>query len=104
MSWNHLVLEGHCIYESEEYLDVPCCDTKPGLVSIDCLYDANNQKCPYFGCTRARSCIVLTDDNGLDVACDTFWAEEPANSKLFHEESNWIDAWKKLIKDNKKTT
>lgn len=103
MSWNHVVLEGFCFYENEEFIDVPCCNTKPGFVSIECLCDTNNQKCPFFGYTKARTCIVLTDDKGHDVACNTFWVDEPDNSKYIIEENEWIATWKKLIERSKES-
>ena len=56
-SWNHVVLEGGCMYNSEIFEDVPCCNIKPGFASIICLNDNNDDKCPYFGYTGAPSSI-----------------------------------------------
>jgi len=102
MSWNHVVLEGHCFYETDKvFKDVPCCDLKPGFTSIVCLSDSNGKQCSYFGYTKARSCIVLTNDEGLDVACDTFYIDEENEKEFIKKENKWISNWKNLIKKSK---
>jgi len=76
MSWNHVVLEGYCFCKKDEFIDVPCCNTKPGFTTIKCLRDENDKRCPYFSYCPAASCVVLTDNKGNDAACETFWIDE----------------------------
>ena len=101
MTWNHVVLEGFCSYENEVFENVPCCKTKPGFTSVLCLgYDNDNVRCSYFAYTRARSCIVLTDDNGDDISCATFWCDETNNDEYIKRENEWLSRWENLIKED----
>lgn len=100
MNWNHVVVEGYCLYEDKVFENVACCKTKPGFTSILCLNaEDKNEKCSYFGCVRARSCVVLTDELGNDVACKTFECNEIDSAKYEEKEREWIECWEKDIEN-----
>jgi len=102
VAWNHLVVEGYCSYEKEVFQNVPCCNAKPGLTSILCLSDGNeNIQCPYFGCVKARSSVILTDEHGNDASCTTFWSDEVDENEYIKKEKEWLEHWKMIIDNDK---
>lgn len=98
MSWNHVVLEGHCRHDRQTFENLPCCDVKTGFTSILCFRNnGTSALCPYFEFTKARSCIVLTDELGNDKACDVFWCDESDNDEFERKEKEWIEKWKETL-------
>lgn len=97
MGWNHLVIEGYCLFQTEDNASkLPCSKSEHGNVGLHCLnYDQKEKLCPYFGFNKARSSLVLTSENGENVASKVFSSDENiANEKEWLKaEKTWIRKW-----------
>lgn len=102
MNWGHIVIEAYCSFNEENISPPNCCKYKPGLVGAYCLGYEEKQHvyCPYLGFCKARSSIILANENGEAVASETFCCDEINEQKWLATEQKWIKKWKcKLEKE-----
>lgn len=104
MGWKHILVEGHCLFDIDDKLDIPMCfKFKPGYIGRHCLDSENDdlQRCSYFAFGSAKSTVVLTDSNGDAIACEVFWPEkEWSNNEEWNRlENKWIEEWRGKLKE-----
>lgn len=80
-TFGHVLIEGYCFMESEMYdEDTACREYSSGKVSHYCFgWDEKSNlmtKCKHFSWTIANNYIVMTDDNGADIACRRYEENE----------------------------
>lgn len=117
MSWNHIVIEGYCMYTDEEahadknindYIKMEgmippkCCMKRPGLVGSYCLKfdDDQDRYSPFLAFGTSRSSVVLTNIEGQKEHSKIFWtSDDLTDEKWIEREKQWIDTWKKRISE-----
>lgn len=100
MNWRYMALEGYCLYDEEDYTNVPCSNRQKGVISLNCL-ECNNKKeiCKYFGFKKARSCVILTDLDGNEIQHKSFESEEIDEDLWLKNEEKWSKIWKKKLEE-----
>ncbi|MCP4181598.1 MAG: hypothetical protein GY756_27860 [bacterium] len=124
MSWNNIVVEGHCLLKFDVDLDklnsaikdyiqkngkVPpkCCKYSGERVGSFCLkyIEEENVYCPFFAFVTAKSSVILTNNIGEEAASDSFWIDNNLKNQNANEweiewakqEKEWIMKWKDAI-------
>lgn len=105
MGWKHIVMEGYCFFHSDEEEDkkIPeFCINGPDDIGLHCIEgcEGGNTRCPYFAFGKARSSVIVTDEEGKDFACDGFYIEDAyklSDSEYLKKEKEWIDRWSEKI-------
>lgn len=105
MGWKHIVVEGYCFFESNKNKEnkIPeFCINGPGSLGLQCIAgnEDNNMRCPYFAFGKARSTIIVTDEEGEDFACAGFDVEDAQNlseEEYLEKEKEWINNWSEKI-------
>jgi len=109
MGWKHIVVEGHCFYDSdssekEESKDLDRCRNKIGEVGLHCLELNKGKLCAYLGYGKARASIVVTDSKGEAVNGSCFFPEDAfklSDKDFVEKENEWIRRWSEKIDEDK---
>jgi len=105
MGWKHIVVEGYCFFNSDDNKEnnIPkFCINGPDNLGLHCIAgsDDNNARCPYFAFGKARSTIIVTDEEGEDFACAGFDVEDAhslSEKEYLEKEKEWINNWSEKI-------
>ena len=102
MSWNHIVVEGYCLFDEKKDIQRPaCCQGTNGMTGLYCLeYDEQSKwYCPYFAFGKADSTVVLTDGDGKEIAFSAFSSDENIENEeeWVKKQAKWLVAWKEII-------
>lgn len=99
MSWSHLLIEGHCLFDKENENSKPT-HCKYGIenISTNCLYDEKRGTiCKYFGFKEAKSTLLLTNSQGKPVEFDSFDSSEKYVKKWKELEKERLNKWKRIL-------
>lgn len=101
MAWNHLVLEGYCLFSKDKEEIPRCCKYEPGILGLHCLdYDEEQHiYCPFFAYGNARTSLVLTGNHGEEVAHKTYSSDCVDEKEWMKNENLWIEKWKSRLTD-----
>ena len=79
MGFGHIVLEGYCLH-ADESSAVPC--NGDNCVSERCFLE-NHTICQYFAWCSAKNLIVMTDEEGNEVECRSYFPERIKSLESF---------------------
>lgn len=98
MNWNHVVFEVYCMFNEENNERPICCICEPERTGIHCFeFDEKSHKhCPYLALGKARSTIVLADENGDVIASKAYNGDDSLidENLWLNAEREWIKSWK----------
>ncbi len=102
MGWKHIVVEGYCFFKSKENKIPEFCLKGPGNLGLQCIAgnEVNNMRCPHFAFGKARSTIIVTDEEGADFASAGFDVEDAQNiseEEYLKKEKEWTNNWSEKI-------
>ncbi len=86
MNVSHIIVEGYCSLNVKpgdaEQKSFPCMEYGAGRLGHYCFSAGDNDaRCKHLSWCEADSCIVMTDEHGLDWACTSYLSEHSENLK-----------------------
>ncbi len=86
MNVSHIIVEGYCSLTvkpgDDEQKIFPCMEYGAGRLGHYCFSaDENDARCKHLSWCEADSCIIMTDEHGLDFACTSYLSEHSENLK-----------------------
>lgn len=93
MKTAYLTVEGTCFSENG-------CTRRCEIVCSRCLLDGGEGMCEFFGFTKARSVVTLTDKNGVTIATDTFFDSGLTAEEYEQKELDWAVNYARIIEND----
>lgn len=107
MGWKHIVLEAFCLLGSnqENEQNPECCKDGPGGLGFHCIQSNDAGKiCSFFRFGKARSTIVVTNEDGDEVSFQSFSSDDDIENESvwLQKESEWISNWIRLVSGDRR--